>query len=293
MTVRGISIINGAQTVGSLARIDPAELSDLKLPLRVVKPDTNELTTSIIRFNNTQNTVEAWELRSIDRVQRRITEDFERELGLIYEKRRGQTRRSSEAIHFDKLAPWISSFLGDSYTPHRSKRDLYESDQQYSRLFNNQTDIRNLSFIYRIGETIQTVKDDYKASAGQPEPADTDVLLYGYFQYGAFQYALIALVARALRTIHASGDAKFGNRIRFCKDDLARDRNVAVDQLAPLIRFVLLAVPVLLGSDDPYSFFRSRENLEDLETRLAYYLQQHETMQPGTFDSFREVTCVY
>lgn len=292
VTIRGFSIVNGAQTVGSLARVDDEHLIDVLIPLRIVSPRDAALTASIIRFNNTQNPVEAWELRSIDKVQKRISEDFSAELGLTYERRRGQTRRGPDAILFEKLAPWLSAFYGDSTTPHRNKRDLYESDQHYAILFNNQTDVRNATLAYRVGEAVLALKDEYKALAAREPATAQDELLYGFFQFGAFQYALIQLIAGALQTIHHSADRRFPQRIRFSDDAIAKDRPRAIEGLLPLAKYVLLAVPVMLGDQDAYAVFRSREQLDSLSLKINLNIQQNEVMRPNEFDPVRALTRV-
>jgi HJR/Mrr/RecB family endonuclease len=46
------------------------------------------LVDKVIRYNNTQNPIKAWELRVIDPIQRKLTVDFE-QVGITYQTRRG------------------------------------------------------------------------------------------------------------------------------------------------------------------------------------------------------------
>lgn len=291
ITVRGLSIVNGAQTVGSLAALQ-GHLSGVRVPIRIVCPIDSTITNSIIRFNNTQNTVEAWELRSIDKVQDRLADAFRDSLGLTYERRRSAGRRSSEGILFEKLAPWSMAFSGDAGMPHRNKREIYESDEAYSSIFRFNSDVRNLLFVYRVGEAIQALKDEYKARAQTDPPDPGDEVIYGYFQYGAFQYALIQIVAAAFAAIARSGRDDFHRRVRFCEDSIGVDRGAAIQALSPAINFVLLAVPSYIGEDPPYAMFRSREQVEKLATRAALNVRQHEALNRDAFDAVRSVLCV-
>ncbi len=69
----GVSVINGAQTLGSLAQAAArGNLGDANLLVRFVKCNDKTLVESVIRYNNTQNPIKAWELRVIDPIQRRL-----------------------------------------------------------------------------------------------------------------------------------------------------------------------------------------------------------------------------
>ena len=69
----GIAVINGAQTIGSLASLSyDQNVEEIKILARIIKASDSKLINDIIRFNNTQNPIKAWELRVNDPVQDHI-----------------------------------------------------------------------------------------------------------------------------------------------------------------------------------------------------------------------------
>ena len=60
-TLSGISIINGAQTTGSIGGIDSAtDLSDVQIMCRIVISKNPDKINEIVKFNNTQNKITTW-----------------------------------------------------------------------------------------------------------------------------------------------------------------------------------------------------------------------------------------
>ena len=88
--LRGISIINGAQTSGTIGSIDKAKtsLEDVKLLCRVIECSDQVTIDKIVRFNNTQNVITTWDRFSNDADQKRLSEEFS-DLGYAYNRKRG------------------------------------------------------------------------------------------------------------------------------------------------------------------------------------------------------------
>ena len=64
ITCHGLAVINGAQTLGALHEASKkASIEKVRLPVRIVESSEESLVQDIIRFNNTQNLIKAWELR--------------------------------------------------------------------------------------------------------------------------------------------------------------------------------------------------------------------------------------
>src|SRR5262249_10111177 len=82
--VTGISIVNGAQTTGAIGSIPAQPAATAMVPARFVACTNAETVKSIIRYNNSQNTVEAPDFRSNDSVQRRLRDEFSHLGSVIY-----------------------------------------------------------------------------------------------------------------------------------------------------------------------------------------------------------------
>jgi hypothetical protein len=93
--LRGVTVVNGAQTVASVAaaaRQDPATVEQAQVLVRLISltdvpPDFGEQVT---RATNTQNTVEARDFVALDRLQSALREDFALRLGKRYAVKRGE-----------------------------------------------------------------------------------------------------------------------------------------------------------------------------------------------------------
>ena len=67
--ISGMAIVNGAQTTGALGAIEDGDLDNAFVPVRFVKCSDTDTIQDIIRYNNSQNRIEAADFRSNDAVQ--------------------------------------------------------------------------------------------------------------------------------------------------------------------------------------------------------------------------------
>ena len=96
--LKGISIVNGAQTtgaVGSLKKLPDSKALVQARIIAVTDSSSLNLVDNIIRYNNSQNKVEAADFRSTDKVQRRLKDEFSHIPDAEYE---GGRRGSSSDI---------------------------------------------------------------------------------------------------------------------------------------------------------------------------------------------------
>lgn len=88
LKILGISIVNGAQTTGALGSL-PSIDEKVLIPLRVIKCGDKAIISEIVKFNNSQNKVNAPDFRSNDQTQRRLISEFENLKHVTYSSRRG------------------------------------------------------------------------------------------------------------------------------------------------------------------------------------------------------------
>ena len=74
LVLDGVAIVNGAQTTGALSRSDSPRLADASVLARFIRCDNQETVESLIRFNNSQNPIQASDFRSTDQHARATTE---------------------------------------------------------------------------------------------------------------------------------------------------------------------------------------------------------------------------
>ena len=79
LTAYDFQIINGAQTVGSLARSDPN--SDIEVLFRLTKAadvkTEKGINRDIIRYNNSQNIIKASDFRANDKIHIWLSKEFD------------------------------------------------------------------------------------------------------------------------------------------------------------------------------------------------------------------------
>jgi hypothetical protein len=101
LKLHGLSIVNGAQTTGSLANVQGGVAESLKVPIRFVKSSSEQIVERIVKYNNSQNKLEAADFRSGDPIQDRLRHEFDSIPNADYEG--GRRGGASDAIKRSKL----------------------------------------------------------------------------------------------------------------------------------------------------------------------------------------------
>lgn len=288
LILTGIAIINGAQTAGSLAQAATrGPLREAAVVVRAIKCNDPTLVDEVIRFNNTQNPIKAWELRVIDPIQRRLKDEFDA-FGLTYQLRRGGGRRRATDISYEKLGPLLSAFYGEPIAAHKNKADLFENEARYRALFDENTDVRNLAFVYRLGSAIARTKARFKATFEDGNATADDVVKYQYFRYGAFAFVLIHVCAELIGLLLGAQDIGFKKRIRL-PDDLLRDADGAEVLLARLAEAALGPVHMHLKDRDAYQTLKTQTGAEAVAAHARTIVEQVMQMRPDTYTEFTDV----
>jgi hypothetical protein len=157
--VNRVSVINGAQTIGSLSRAkaNGASLEKARVHIRIISlagtPDG--FSTSVTNANNTQNDLSPVDFVAADATQERIRKEAAA-LGKIYTFRRGDSE-PDPANGFDIRSATIAAACacGDLRIAVASKRyisGLWENTKKdpYTRLFNEKTSATYLWYAVRV-----------------------------------------------------------------------------------------------------------------------------------------------
>ncbi|MCA3367381.1 MAG: AIPR family protein, partial [Roseomonas sp.] len=144
--LKGISIINGAQTSGTIGSIDKSKtsLDDVKLLCRVIECSEQATIDKIVRFNNTQNAITTWDRFSNDADQRRLSEEFDK-LGYAYNRKRGFNAQGDQVGIEQALQPLLA-FHGRPTDAVRGKAQLFVQNQLYRNAFENKK-ARHILFV--------------------------------------------------------------------------------------------------------------------------------------------------
>lgn len=171
LLISGITIINGAQTTGAISSVET--LQDAWIPIRFIVCNDVNIIDDIISNNNKQNEILPSDLRSNDRTQNRLREEFTPYTKLYYSGgRRGNARpsRSKEILDPYVVAQALLAFHGDCVTAYNSKNDLWSNDHLYSSIFPENLTAEHIIFTYSLARSI----DSYKLDLQQKADSRTD-----------------------------------------------------------------------------------------------------------------------
>ncbi len=208
LTVRGLSIVNGAQTTGAIGSLrrspDPLAI----VPARFVKTTSEDIIHNVIQFNNSQNRVTASDFRSNDRTQKRLREEMERIPNCKYEGgRRGghadAIRRQRNLVPSYTAGQALAAFSGDPHTAYHAKSAIWASDRLYSKYFNENTNGPNLVFAYSLQRAVESRKVELveKSRRNEKSLTTSEVRQLEFFRRRGSTFLLASAIASCLETI--------------------------------------------------------------------------------------------
>lgn len=128
-------VVNGCQSLNSLFGNRKSLTPNLKLLVKFIQTDENELKSHITAYSNNQNGVKARDFKSNHQFQTRLQNEFGRfYMGeYVYEVKRGEPTGKGESITNEDAGLWLIAFdLGEPWTTHR-KYQVF--DDKYSEIF--------------------------------------------------------------------------------------------------------------------------------------------------------------
>jgi hypothetical protein len=162
INVRGLSIINGAQTTGVLGEATRASAQRALVPCRFVECSDGATIEKIISCNNTQNAIRSFDLRSNDKIQRMLARSFD-ERGIPYIHRRNKLRRTPpNSIHVDSAAQALASFHGEFQTAIRQKSSIFDDDKLYELVFPRFVQASHVYLIQCLLDAIDSLKIEWR-----------------------------------------------------------------------------------------------------------------------------------
>lgn len=171
-SVTGITVINGAQSTGAIGAVDFLK-EDFLVPIRFIVCGDPKIIEEIINNNNKQNEILPSDLRSNDKQQIRLRNEFKKFPQLYYSGgRRDSTRvRNKEVFDPYLVAQTLLAFHGNCVTAYNSKKIIWDEDKEYSNIFSDQLSAEHIIFVYSLGRAI----DEYKIFLKNKKEERTDV----------------------------------------------------------------------------------------------------------------------
>jgi hypothetical protein len=206
LTIRGLSIVNGAQTTGAVGTLKKAPDDGLMVPARFVKCDDAGTVRSIIRYNNSQNRVQAADFRSNDAVQRRLREEFKRIPDVTYTggRRGGEDeliRRPGNTLASDAAAQSLAAVHQQPSVAYHQKSEIWDSNSLYVQYFSQVTSAVHIVFCYGL----LTAVDDLKLRLTEKEKGadltETDREQLEFLRQRGANFLLVAAIAKCCEAL--------------------------------------------------------------------------------------------
>ncbi|MEF5958155.1 AIPR family protein [Escherichia coli] len=163
--IQGLSIVNGAQTTGAIGSLKklPDEKAMVQARFIAVDSSSEYLIENIIRYNNSQNKVEAADFRSTDKTQKRLKEEFNLIPDAEYEGgRRGSSsdviRRRPNLLGSYTVGQALAAFHGDPITAYNKKAGIWINNKTYDKLFNDSTKAAHIICCFGLVRAIEAKK---------------------------------------------------------------------------------------------------------------------------------------
>jgi AIPR protein len=272
LKIRGIGIVNGAQTTGSIGTLDDTAASGLdraEVLARFVVCNDPDVLTDIIKFNNTQNKVEAADFRSKDAVQDRLRTEF----GAVPEAdyrggRRGGVKdaieRSRNLLPDSAVAQALAAFHLTPNLAYNETRRIWDEDGIYARYFSTRTSARHIVFVYALLRSLEGTK---KRLSEIPEEKRTDIQKrqMAFLRRRGSIHLLAAAISSSIETFLGTPvPDRWG--LRFKTNCTPRD---AIDYWQPIVDAALAFTGMLadatdVGLKNPETVSRALENFQGM-----------------------------
>lgn len=160
LTIKGITIINGAQTTGAISAPEKVD-KDFYIPCRFIVCSDKTIIESIINNNNKQNEILPSDLRSNDKQQERLRKEFKKYPALSYNGGRRDDKIIKNKIVFDPylVAQTVLAYHGDCVTAYNGKKRIWDDDKLYTQVFVDQLSSEHIIFIYSLSKAIDEFKN--------------------------------------------------------------------------------------------------------------------------------------
>ena len=168
--IKGMSIVNGAQTTGAVGSLDVQPTSAAKVQVRFIVCSSPETIQNIVKYNNSQNKITAPDFRSSDPIQTRLMKEFAISSDLEYLARRGGSidikMRKRNTLPSITAGQALSALHGQPDVAYHQKSHIWESNSLYAKYFNEHTKARHVLFAYALLQAVEDKKlelmDKYK-----------------------------------------------------------------------------------------------------------------------------------
>lgn len=211
VTITGIQVINGAQTVFSIYQAykfaKDTEKTNMDenalITFRVVKSGGTDFDLKVTRFTNSQNPISERDFHSNDDIQKQLQSDFFEHTNIWYETRRGEFRKKlkdTRKLTNEMLAlNYLAYFINDPFNAKQNKKLVFLSKDinkngLYEIIFNNDTKYDDMQVAYYLNLFIDKKRKEIKAQIDSIDTTeelskeDEKLLEFAFIQYANYEF---------------------------------------------------------------------------------------------------------
>ena len=237
LNCKGISIINGAQTTGSIGSLINYPSDDLLISIRVIECTDDTTIRAIIDNNNKQNEMLPSDFRSNDTIQKRLRSEFQKYTNIIYNGglRKNQSVRGKEVFDHFLVGQTLMAFHGDPVCAYDNKVEIWGNDKLYAEVFDDNLTAEHIILVYSLSKTIDQLKTDLTSKKRNGNISNIESEWLDYFGNRGSRILLLSTIAMNLEIIL---DKSLGNirRLEY-KDNL--DFEECKNSWKPIVNMVL------------------------------------------------------
>ena len=200
LKVKGISIVNGAQTTGAIGSLKKVPDASAFVPARFIQTSNQEVVNNVIQYNNSQNKVTASDFRSTDRIQKRLREEISNLPNAKYDGgRRGGHRdlieRNKNLLPSYTVGQALASFHQDPLSAYNSKSEIWISDRLYVKFFNDDTTGQHIIFCYGLLRAVEELKIRLITQSKDAALAEHEESVLSYLRFRGSTYLFCSAIA--------------------------------------------------------------------------------------------------
>lgn len=172
---------------------------------RFVKCTNATVLGDIVRYNNTQNKVEATDFRSKDAIQDRLRNEFSEIPEAEYRggRRGGATdaiQRFKTLVPDSSVAQSVAAFHGEPNLAYNETRSIWDNDAVYSRIFRDSITARHIVYAFSLLKAVEHAKQKIFAI---PESSRTEAQRRhaSFFSARGSNFLLVSAIGACIETV--------------------------------------------------------------------------------------------
>ena len=265
LNIYGISVVNGAQTTGAIHAVGREQASNVSVVARVIVVDDHSMIPDIVAANNTQNAIVAWDRRSNDAVQLRLSQEFDAK-GIKYVHRRDQARKPSNSVFADQIGQMLCAFSGNLQTAIRAKAEIFEVDTTYNSIFPGTLGIGHVFGIQTLGWAYDKAKQKLKSKAASGTLTDLERRQLSLLDYPASKQFFVRVMG-ALREEISGRSMPQPEEFELIDEAITANGTEAIAAWLKVINAVLPTIVLNLPAEE-YQVVRSTEHTNFVVVRV-------------------------